>query len=277
MGWTTNTFELLLSFMKKVAVQGQAPRLMDFGSQDIVVSNRPHLDQLLELLGILRSPWRPSANIEFPAVLSIHQLLENSSVDYYCLDIDDRPRTIDIDLNLGDFDRMYKGYFDMVFNCGTTEHVSNTVTAFFSIHQMCRDGGIMLHSTPLFGMGNHGFVNLTPKFWHTLIWMNEYRVLKADCWQVDESAIDRGNIFWDHLAFINGLAGVSGVSYMIELALVKQQSSCFLPPIDIWPEMTRSRLISMLTNACRTYQSSRAVTHAEIAESVARFVKRMGK
>ncbi len=46
----------------------------------------------------------------------------------------------------------WNGYFDMVTNYGTTEHVGNQYQVFKNIHEMTRVGGAMIHSVP-----HHGY------------------------------------------------------------------------------------------------------------------------
>ena len=45
----------------------------------------------------------------------------------------------------------WKGYFDMVTNHGTTEHVWNQYQVFRNIHNFCRPGGTMIHAVPIIG------------------------------------------------------------------------------------------------------------------------------
>jgi len=94
--------------------------------------------------------------------------------------------------------------FDLVVNVGTTEHLANPVAAFALMHELCAEGGIIYNDVPLFGFGNHGLMNPTPKYWHALIWMNRYATESVRTRSIDESAVDRGNLYHDYLSYMEG-------------------------------------------------------------------------
>jgi len=43
----------------------------------------------------------------------------------------------------------WKNKFNMISNCGTTEHVDNQCVVFENIHNLCQLGGLMIHSIPI--------------------------------------------------------------------------------------------------------------------------------
>lgn len=58
---------------------------------------------------------------------------------------------------------------------------------------MCKKKGMLYNDVPLFGFGNHGLINPTPKFWDAMIWMNQYLVKNIETREVLESSYDKGN------------------------------------------------------------------------------------
>jgi len=157
-------------------------RAMDLGSQDVTIFDDSDLQQLLDLvcrLGDGAHRLRQVCQSSFPAIVTAREVFTAAGFDYSCCDVDQRPGTEYIDFNTMSFDSVQYGEFDLVMNAGTTEHLSNPVPAFFLMHSLCRTGGLLFHEVPLSGWFNHGLINLTPKFWHTLTWANSYEVLTA--------------------------------------------------------------------------------------------------
>lgn len=70
-----------------------------------------------------------------------------------------------------------RGKFDLVTNCGTTEHVLNQLNAFRVIHDLTRPGGFIYHQLPIAGHKRHGLVNYNLKLFELLRAENGYDVL----------------------------------------------------------------------------------------------------
>ena len=152
--------------------------------------------------------------------------------EYHCCDIDERDGTVYLDFNALPNVSEYFGQFDFVANSGTTEHVLNSSSAFFYMHSFAKVGGVLCSYVPLFGLGNHGIVNHTPKFWHTLHWMNRYDFVEGRVDSVDEQNLGVENVFGDHLDKFDGLREVVGISYMIHAVFQKTLDTVFIPPSD---------------------------------------------
>src|SRR5205823_3928504 len=72
----------------------------------------------------------------------------------------------------------HRGAYDLVTNCGTTEHVVNQINSFRVIHDLTKPGGgYMLHDLPWSGMFNHGLVNYKPHLFWRLCESNHYSVV----------------------------------------------------------------------------------------------------
>jgi len=64
------------------------------------------------------------------------------------------------DLNTGDVPGDHGGSFDVVLNCGTSEHVFNQYNTFKIMHDAARVGGLMCHAVPMTGYLAHGVFHL---------------------------------------------------------------------------------------------------------------------
>jgi len=249
------------------------PKIMELGSNDLNLQSDDDVAIANDLItAISQGKGKPFQVDKTPNAIPARQFYECLGWEYYCLDVDQRPGTFHIDLNLGGFDARFKGYFDIVTNPGTTEHVINPVASFFAIHELTKPGGIMIHDTPVFGMRNHGLVNLTPKCWHTMIFFNDYEVLEGRVRMVDPSHFDPANFFLPHLAFLEGLEAVAGHVGIITAVLKKAGDRVYLPPLDVWPGMTGSVLGSMLYEATKFFLQMDVVTKEELLASINHFL-----
>jgi SAM-dependent methyltransferase len=79
------------------------------------------------------------------------------------------------DLNCDHLPPDLSGTFDLVTNCGTSEHVLNQYNVFKVMHELTRPGGVMYHSVPVGGYTTHGLVTYTPKMFGKLAHANGYQ------------------------------------------------------------------------------------------------------
>jgi hypothetical protein len=252
-----------------------SPRIMELGSNDLNVQGKEDIALANELIAAISGGKGKTFTVDAtPCAVPARQFYDCLGWEYYCLDVDQRPGTLHIDLNSGGFDARFKGYFDIVTNHGTTEHVINPIASFFAIHELAKPGGIIVHDTPVFGMGNHGFVDLTPKFWHTMIFFNEYEVLEGHVREVDAKLIDAANFFLPHLGFLEGLQAIADHGAIITVVLKKVGNRVYLPPLDMWPGMTGSVLGSMLYEATKLYLQTDLVTQYQLLTSINHFLER---
>lgn len=71
----------------------------------------------------------------------------------------------------------YPGFYDVIINTGTAEHVFDLRQVWETMHDAAKPGGLMVHSMPLWGWLDHGFVNYQPTFIADLAAANNYEVL----------------------------------------------------------------------------------------------------
>jgi hypothetical protein len=121
--------------------------ILELGPQDMLVTN-----------------WKTSA--EFYRYLGFKQHVSS--------DFSDTRATYYLDLN-EPVDEWAK--LEVVFDCGTLEHVFSIGQAMQTVHDLCADDGLMLHILPALGDINHGFWNVHPTVYYDIAHANGYEIL----------------------------------------------------------------------------------------------------
>ena len=155
--------------------------------------------------------------------------------DYSCIDIDNSPGSIALDLNFDSTPDSLTGKFNLVTNFGTTEHTINQFNAFKIIHELAAPGAIMLHELPASGQINHGFFGYQPKFFDGLARSNGYSVLFMDFnWSEIEYGIpdDLKQALAPFVHIAKRPPHGNSPSAIIAV-LRKNHDAPFIPPIDI--------------------------------------------
>lgn len=240
MGINSITFDWLLK-LEAAGIVGHGETMLELGPQDIVVPplhvmarlsqlNRPGLD-----IGSVIAPGgglsRSSQQVMY-AALGIGQ--------YLSADIGDPRADYRIDLNYPVQDQSRK--FDLITNIGTAEHVFNVAQVFITIHQLLKDGGVVLHVLPTLGDCNHGFWNVHPTVYFDLARENGYEIL-------DYRYVD--NMFGRSLAMSQseGLDALSA-RFDFDALPIKINFGSRTTPFQIQnPHFTRMAAIQYLNNA----------------------------
>jgi hypothetical protein len=170
-------------------------RLLDIGSQNImnvapaaVTKMARHFGNTLSERDLAKAAERlsyfstPRPGEQTTYLSEIFDLTPN--VFYTSYDVCPGLKTELFDLNTDDLPEHYHGSFDVVLNCGTTEHVTNQINSFKVIHEATKVDGIMLHQMPSVGWLNHGYYTYHPTFFDDLAQANDYEVV--DRWYVAE-------------------------------------------------------------------------------------------
>jgi hypothetical protein len=146
--------------------------LIDFGSQEFVADPREVRREAADFLkGNGKAPGTPDGR---PRVRDLYAAL---GINYVSIDVDGNASSF-FDLNTFSTPHYWRDAFDFVNNEGTIEHLANPINGFHVAHDMARVGGVIRHSFPLIGWADHGFVNLTTKFYAHLVGDNAYEVLR---------------------------------------------------------------------------------------------------
>ncbi len=255
----------------------RAARVMDVGSQDVWIGSTADLDVINAFVSALGgTPFSQSTPVG--RMMEAKDVFERAGLEYFRSDVDERPGTIYVDLNKLVFPVTMRDSIDLVVNVGTTEHLSNPIGGFALMHYLAKPGGILYHDVPLFGFGNHGLVNPTPKFWHALIWMNQYERISSSVRRSDESSVDRGNFYHDYMSYFEGLEQARDISWMIRMVLRKAHRRAFIPPYDaVLPESNGEKEANLVLGALYPFIKTGVWTEEEVASTVDQFVSMMGK
>lgn len=70
--------------------------------------------------------------------------------------------------------------FDIVYDAGTLEHCFNVAGAVANVLAMAKVGGFIYHGNP-HNVGNHGFFNFCPTFYHDFYTQNGHELITPGC------------------------------------------------------------------------------------------------
>src|SRR5262249_8591813 len=115
-----------------------ASKILDLGSQDLYLSTPDSLAHVNAF--IVPNAGSPFEGVELPAVIPTSEMWTRAKFSYQCVDIDERPGTVRVDLQSLEFPKALKGSFDLVVNAGTTEHLANPTGGLAFAHFACRKG-----------------------------------------------------------------------------------------------------------------------------------------
>jgi hypothetical protein len=163
---------LRLAELRKAGVLTKIKRVMDVGAQ-LTSATANYVRPFVEAFGSRKPTDRDIDNLVAKAYS--RYLWEYCDIEYKCIDLGANLDCIFLDLNFDQLPAKLANYFDLVTNCGTTEHVVNQVNSFKLIHEMTRPGGFMFHDVPWTGMNMHGFFNYKPSLFYNMAVRNNYR------------------------------------------------------------------------------------------------------
>lgn len=103
---------------------------------------------------------------------------------YTSYDVCPALKTEIFDLNTEQLPLAYRNRFDVVLNCGTTEHVINQMNSFAVMHDAVKPGGVIFHQVPSIGWIDHGYFTYHATFFDDLAQANGYEMV--DRWLVPE-------------------------------------------------------------------------------------------
>jgi hypothetical protein len=248
-------------------------RVLDIGAQDVVVASERDRHIINQFIA-RKNPTNIIGAINSSALLEAKEIYERAGYQYTAIDVDERPETIRIDLASFQIPKKRKHY-GLIVNTGTTEHLSSPVATFALMHELCATGGFIYNDVPLFGFGNHGLINPTPKFWHALIWMNQYNIITTKIRSIDEALLDKGNLYHDYLSYFEGLSDIANNSYIIRAIFQKTTSSLFVPPYDaVFPNTDDGKsLATLLAGSYLPFIKTGAYTKDQVVNGINDFLK----
>lgn len=269
MGYLPKMFEAI----NKLTLLGN--NILDVGSQDLIISSASELLLVNQFISRNNSAGKKIDLDQFPTIIEAKEVYIRAGFNYTCIDVDERPYIIRVDLASFEIPRKFRNTFDLVVNVGTTEHLSSPVAAFALMHEMCKKGGIIYNDVPVFGLGNHGLINPTPKFWHAMIWMNQYSVKHMAIRQEVESNYEKGNFYHDYLSYMKGLKNIKNISYIINSVLEKQTNFPFVIPYDaVFPNTDGGEsLASLMLGSYHPFLKTGAYSSEEVSCAINHFLE----
>jgi ureidoglycolate hydrolase len=79
--------------------------------------------------------------------------------------------------------------FDVIINHGTAEHIFNIAQVLMTMHDLCADGGLMVHDAPFTGWIDHGFYCLQPTLFYDLAAANCYEIVRVAIHEIQSQTI----------------------------------------------------------------------------------------
>lgn len=150
-----------------------AKKVLSLSYPDLVMSN----DELEKVAGIRceqETDYNGWHNLPHKLPETIEAFRKLGTEEFRCVDIVASRGVEEVrDLNQPqDF-----GSYDLVLDCGTTEHCANIWQATVNAAEAVREGGYIFHTPPV-TMVNHGFYCPQPTFYHDFYTQNGWEVVK---------------------------------------------------------------------------------------------------
>jgi hypothetical protein len=236
-------FLKLMIWLKEQGYIAPGQRVAEIGAQQLnnyflkATDDIKHLSQLFNVaVPSLPSPIGDGPDQQLnPSAPRAEVFYRSLGFDYSCVDIDNNPSSISLDLNFDTAPTSLTGKFNLVTNFGTTEHVVNQLNAFKLIHDLAAPGAIMLHELPVLDQLNHGFFGYQPKFFYRLARCNEYSTLILDfSWSdVEYGLPDDMRYALAESVDIKDRPRYGNAPSAVTAVLCKTRDAPFVPPIDV--------------------------------------------
>jgi predicted O-methyltransferase YrrM/SAM-dependent methyltransferase len=168
-------------------------RILDIGTQNVYLCTA---EEVIRFVRYFNDVWEPDDLAAYAEVVAagsalhpqwggvngawLGDILSRAGIDYVAYDIFEGYRTTVFDLNSGDMPRADCGSFDVVLNCGTSEHVLNQYNTLKIMHDAARVGGLIYHAVPMTGYLKHGYFNYSPMLFCDLARVNRYEIVKMN-------------------------------------------------------------------------------------------------
>jgi len=263
MGLSINAIAIL-HWLRTNHLLNPGDAVAELGSQQInndIMQHPSSIDKLAELFGVApfsqQFDWKVNEEKYLEGGIQhlpsdapfAREIYEHLGLKYTCVDFDESPHSIKMDLNYDSVPENHKGKYALVTNLGTSEHAINQLNVFEVMHDLTANNGVMLHTVPFTGFPSHGFVGYTMQFFWMLCRSNIYKVIDVNLlfhnnYKIPQNIIqfakENSSIFIqkDHIEK-NTLQDVGVV-----IVLQKQHDIDFVPPIDV-PNGTKTNDVLM--------------------------------
>lgn len=231
MGFSSGTL-WNLSWLGKAGKIPKGARVLEFGSQNVWGDFEiAQLRNFMAIFGASVPDERLLADTA-PGV-KVEQLMRDAGFRYRAFDVYSKGATRVFDLNTDSMSWLERGRYDVVTNCGTSEHIANQYNVFKVAHDALKVGGVMMNFVPFHGQIDHGLINYHPKFFTNMIADNRYAPLMWGCSEVFQSGA------YDSYRNVNlahyGPAWEGRTFGCAEMCVIWQKThrGSFRPPVDI--------------------------------------------
>jgi hypothetical protein len=139
-------------------------------------------DLLKQLSDAVAIKWQTLQ--QFAIAKVVYSFLVNpSGLD--AIDMHGSDRAMSLDLN----DSWLLRERDIVINHGTAEHVFDVAQVFRTMHHATKQGGLMIHDSPLTGWFDHGFYNFQPTLFFDVARANDYEIAMFAVYSLREAEV----------------------------------------------------------------------------------------
>lgn len=252
MSISTSTITIV-QWLKKENYINIGDSVLELGAQQInndVIKMPDYLDQIASVFGVppfsktfhwmvKENTFLESGMPHLPADAPFARAFyEHLGLKYACVDFDESPHAIQMDLNYDSVPEEHKGKYSLVTNFGTTEHAANQLNAFKMMHDFTAPNGAMIHILPFQGFPSHGFVSYTMQFFWMLCRSNLYKVLDVDLSAYKRCKLPENIVSFakDNSMIFKNKDHVDDLEYQdmgIIIVLQKCHDIDFVPPIDV--------------------------------------------
>ena len=162
----------------------QVPRrILDIGTQNMLRASEEAFRKFLDQYGNDKDHQAAAADFAHRSIirpgevtLYLSEVLEETLIGYVSFDVCPGHKTEIFDLNTQILPSHYKGKFDLILNCGTSEHILNQVNVMKVIHDAARVGAYIYHQVPTTGRIDHGYFCYHPRLFRDLAEANGYEI-----------------------------------------------------------------------------------------------------
>jgi hypothetical protein len=190
----------------------QGSKILDLGAQ--VINADVPTSSILACLEVIHGS-RSAAENAFSGLRgqrrwSAGELFRNSPFTYRCIDLYPGEFTIVADLNTLCVPENDRGGYNLIMNCGTTEHVADQINAFRAIHDYAAVGATVFHAVPFSGYFNHCLYSYHPNFFVFLAQANDYEIKQLilggphDPYMIDKAAATN-TAAWSGMTIYSGM------------------------------------------------------------------------
>jgi hypothetical protein len=175
-------------------------KVLDIGPQNIYFAREQQIREFIENQGEKASNTTLDSEVQRLVYFStprpeerttlFSEVTDLTNIEYNSVDVCPGLKTEILDLNFDKIPDHMRGYYDVVFNFGTTEHIFNQWNCFEFMHDALKVGGVMYHQLPASGYLDHGYYCYTPLFFREMAQANQYAIENLSVTPAGESKVD---------------------------------------------------------------------------------------